>query len=247
MWVSQSGMARIEVSPEDAETIASRSWYLGTTEKGEFFGFWQPFTRLRSAGEVHFSRNFQGFRLYQQPRGITDEPYARGFFPWTVWRVTPIDVIRTWRLPHSIHTRRIRIEERLPAGAEFGPYGARILDFADHLARLEPWPKPIATGTYLGTEERNALIDLSNAAPSVLTGDLWSETKFALSFVRRKVFKTKSARIIDGRQLREQLSLFKDELSDLVRALITGTPIPETLSVRWSLPSDLAPETNLTA
>ncbi len=237
-------MARIEVSPEDAETIASRSWYLGTTEKGEFFGFWQPFTRLRSAGEVHFSRNFQGFRLYEQPRGISDEPYARGFFPWTVWRVTPIDVIRTWRLPHSIHTRRIQIEERLPAGAEFGQYGTRILRFAEHLAELDPWPKPIVKSIYLGTEERNALIDLSNAAPSVLTGDLWNETKFALSFVRRKVFKTRRARMIDDRQLREQLSLFKDELSDLVRAFLTGTAIPEVLVARWSLPSDLAPQTN---
>lgn len=246
MWVSQSGMARIEVSPEDAETIANRSWYLGTTEKGEFFGFWQPFTRLRSAGEVHFSRNFQGFRLYENPRGITDEPYARGFFPWTVWRVTPIDVIRTWRLPHSIHTRRIRVEERLPAGAEFGPYGTRILGFADHLAQLEPWPKPIVNSTYLNTEERNALIDLSRAAPSPLTGDLWSETKFALSFVRRKVFKTKRVGI-DDRKLREQLSVFKDELSDLVRAFITGTPIPELLVARWSLPSELAAQTNLTA
>ncbi len=239
-------MARIDVSPDDAEIIASRSWYLGTTEKGEFFGFWQPFTRLHSAGEEYFSRNFLGFRLYQNPRGITDEPAAKAFFPWTVWRVTPIDVIRTWRLPHSIHTRRIHIEERLPAGAEFGPYGGRICSFADHLAQLDPWPRLVARGTYLATEERNALIGLSQATPSPLTGDLSSETRFALSFVRRKVFKAKRTGIND-RELREQLSLFKDELSDLVRALITGTPIPETLSARWSLPSDLAPETNLTA
>ncbi|MBE5452998.1 hypothetical protein E3G45_004988 [Mycobacteroides abscessus] len=246
MWVSQSGMARIEVSPEDAETIAKSCWYLGTTEKGEFFGFWQPFTRLRSVGEVHFSRNFQGFRLYQQPRGITDEPYARGFFPWTVWRVTPIDVIRTWRLPHRIHARRIQIEELLPAGAEFGPHGDRIYSFADHLAQLDPWPKLAARSAYLATEERNALIDLAQATPSPFIGDLWSETRFALSFVRRRVFKAKRNGIND-QQLREQLSLFKDELSALVRAFITGTPIPEVLTVRWSMPSDLAPATTNTA
>lgn len=232
-------MSRIEISPRDAETIANSTWYVATTGKGEFFGFWQPFTRLRSVGDVYFSRNIYGFRVYQHPYDIADEPYAKMFFPWTLWRVTPIDIVRTWRLPDEIHARRLHVEEKLPAGAEFGRYGARVRGFADALAQLDIWPAQLHSGTLAGREHHDALVALDRATPSVFSGNLFRQRRFAFSYVRRQIVSTRRPKIGHD-AVRAEIEGAETELESLVLALITGTTVPPTLATRWSLPPEVS-------
>lgn len=220
--------------------IASHPWYIATTESGMFFSEWQPFTRVRHQFEVLYSRNyFRGFRVFRHPREIADEPYAMGFLPWTIWRVTPRDIISTWELPETVVARRIRIEARLRPGGEFERNGDLIRGFADHVAQLDPWPQPLESNRQRSPDVWNALIDLENATVRALGHSPFDTDRvFAWRYLRRRTVAAKYSDVGD-RELRSQIDSAERELRAISAAFVADIRVPRVFAQRWHVPSAL--------